>query len=150
MNITSSSVSVKNNLNTEAIKIAELLHNFCYISSNENDVTLNFKSLKLINKQLTNDFLLEHLIKNIDLVLTKYDVFKFHINVKSISILDVDKNKDFIKTASIVLKEKYPCRLDTCYIYEAPSMFSNIFKLIFAFVDKETQKKIKIVEPSPL
>lgn len=149
MNITSSQI-VKNNLSNETIKLAELLHNFCYISSNENDVTLNFKSLKLINKQLSNDFLLEHLMTNIDLVLTKYNVFKFHINVKSISILDVDKNKEFIKKASIVLKERYPLRLDVCYIYDAPSMFTNIFKLIFAFVDKETQKKIKIVEPSPL
>jgi hypothetical protein len=148
MNI-ASSTNEKNNLNNEALKIAELLHTFCYISSNENDITLNFKSLKLINKQLSNDFLLEHLINNIDLVLTKYNVFKFHINVKSISILDVDKNKDFIQKASIVLKEKYPCKLDICYIYEAPNMFSNIFKLIFAFVDKETQKKIKIVEQSP-
>ena len=148
MNI-ASSTNVKNSLNNEALKLAELLHTFCYISSNENDVTFNFKSLKLINKQLSIDFLIEHLIKNIDLVLTKYDVFNFHINVKSISILDVDKNKDFIQKASIVLKEKYPYKLDTCYVYDAPNMFNNIFKLIFAFVDKETQKKIKIVEPPP-
>ena len=147
MNITSSTI-VKNNLNNEVAKLAELLNNFCYISSNENDLTMNFKCLKLLNKQLSNDYLLEHLIKNIDLVLTKYSVFNFHINVKSISILDVDKNKDFIQKASIVLKEKYPYKLDTCYIYEAPNMFNNIFKLIFAFVDKETQKKIKIVESS--
>ena len=147
MNI-ASPTNVKNNLNNEAMKLAELLHNFCYISSNENDVTLNFKSLKLINKQLSVDFLVEQLIRNIDTVLTKYDVFNFHINVKSISILDVDKNKDFIQKASIVLKDKYPYKLDTCYIYEAPNMFNNIFKLIVAFVDKETQKKIKIVEPS--
>jgi hypothetical protein len=149
MNI-ASSTNVKNNVNNEALKIAELLHNFCYISSTSNDITMSFKSLKLINKQLSNDFLLEHLINNIDLILTKYDIFNFHLNIKSISILDVDKNKDFIQKASIVLKEKYPCKLDTCYIYEAPNMFSNIFKLIFAFVDKETQKKIKIVESSPL
>ncbi len=148
MNI-ASPTNVKNNLNNEALKIAELLNNFFYISSNENDVTMNFKFLKLLNKQLSTDFLLEHIINNIDLVLTKYNLFKFHINVKSISILDVDKNKDFIQKASIVLKEKYPYKLDTCYIYDAPSMFNNIFKLIFAFVDKETQKKIKIVEPSP-
>jgi hypothetical protein len=147
MNI-ASSTNVKNNLNNETLKLAELLHNFCYISSNENDITLNFKSLKLINKQLSNDFLLEHLIKIVDLILTKNTLFNFHINVKSISILDVDKNKEFIQKASIVLKEKYPCKLDTCYIYEAPSMFNNIFKLIFAFVDKETQKKIKIIESS--
>ena len=64
-----SSTNVKNNLNNEAMKLAELLHNFCYISSNENDITLNFKSLKVINKQLSNDFLLEHLIKIVDLIL---------------------------------------------------------------------------------
>ena len=85
---------------------------------------------------------------NIDFILTKNELFNFHINVKSISILDVDKNKEFIQKASCILKEKYPSKLDTCYIYEAPSMFNNIFKLIFAFVDKETQKKIKIVESS--
>ena len=35
-----------------------------------------------------------------------------------------------IQKASIVLKEKYPYKLDTCYVYDAPNMFNNIFKLI--------------------
>ena len=148
MNITSSSSIIKNNLNAETMKLSELLQNFCYTSSDGNDITLNFKSLKILNKHLSNDYLLLQLINNIDFILTKNELFNFHINVKSISILDVDKNKEFIQKASIVLKEKYPSKLDTCYIYEAPSMFNNIFKLIFSFVDKETQKKIKIVETS--
>ena len=44
----------------------------------------------------------------------------------------IDKNKDFIQKASIVLKEKYPYKLDTCYIYDAPSMFNNISKNVYA------------------
>ena len=50
MNTTSSNI-VKNNLDKNTSLLIEQLHNFCYIS-NENDVTLNFKSLKIINKQL--------------------------------------------------------------------------------------------------
>ena len=52
MNITSSSSIIKNNLNAETMKLSELLQNFCYTSSDGNDITLNFKSLKILNKHL--------------------------------------------------------------------------------------------------
>ena len=143
------SAYIKSNLEKNTLKLIEILNNFCYIS-NERDVTINFKALKLINKQLSNDFLLEHIIKNIDLLLTTNNLFNVHINVKSISILDVDKNKLFIQQASLVLKERYPSKLETCYIYEAPGLFSSIYKIIFSFIDKETQKKFKFVETSTL
>jgi len=141
------SCNIKSNLDKNTAKIIETLNNFCYIS-NEKDVTLNFKSLKLLNKQLSNEFLLEHITNNIDLLLTQNMLFNVHINIKSISILDIDKNKDFIQKASLVFKEKYPGKLDNCYIYEAPGIFSSLYKIIFAFIDKETQKKFKIVDNS--
>ena len=143
------SAYIKSNLEKNTLKLIEILNNFCYIS-NERDVTINFKALKLINKQLSNDFLLEHITKNIDLLLTTNNLFNVHINVKSISILDVDKNKSFIQQASLVLKERYPSKLEMCYIYESSGLFSTIYKIIFSFIDKETQKKFKFVETSTL
>jgi hypothetical protein len=138
---------LNNNLGAQPNKLlAELLHNYCY-TTNDNDIIICLKSLKLLNKnKIPYDFLLEHLIKIIDIVLSKNIMFNIHINVKSISIVDVDINQDFIKKASLVLKDKYPYKLENCYIYEAPSIFTSLCKIIFAFIDKETQKKFKIIE----
>ena len=120
-----------------------------YYQKNKEKIIINYESFKILNTIIDKKVILNHLLYTIETVLNQFELFTVHANIKKLTLLEIDKNKDFIQKASIVLKEKYPYKLDTCYIYDAPSMFNNIFKLIFAFVDKETQKKIKIVESSP-
>jgi hypothetical protein len=68
-----------------------------------------------------------------------------HVNMKSLSLTEIDKHKMFIQQMSQILQEKYPDKLSKCYIYNSPFIFSQIFNFVSMFVDKETLKKIEIV-----
>ena len=78
--------------------------------------------------------------------MTTYNTFTVYVNMKSISIADVDKHRNYICYISKIFSEKYPNLLYKCYIYNAPYIFEKIFGMIQVFIDKETQTKINIVK----
>jgi hypothetical protein len=65
--------------------------------------------------------------------------------MKNLNIIDIDKHKSFIHNIAGFLKEKYPQKLSKCYIYNAPFVFAQIYNIISLFIDKDTQKKIELV-----
>ena len=67
------------------------------------------------------------------------------MNLKKITLIDIDKHKEFIQDMSIYLKDKYPDKLTKCYIYNAPFVFSQIFNIVSLFIDKDTQTKIELI-----
>jgi hypothetical protein len=68
-----------------------------------------------------------------------------HVNMKGLSITEIDKHKTFIQQMSKILQEKYPDKLSKCYVYNSSFIFSQIFNFVSMFVDKDTLKKISIV-----
>jgi hypothetical protein len=68
-----------------------------------------------------------------------------HVNLKKLTLIDIDKHKEFIQDMSGHLKNKYPDKLIKCYIYNAPFVFSQIFNIVSLFIDKDTQKKIELI-----
>ena len=133
---------------SEFIAFTEHLYkNFCYVK-NENNIYIHYKSFKTISnffKNNNNNYILNYLVKTIELVLSKYDFFNIHANLDSLTLLDIDKNKDFIQYISIVLKQRFSDKLDKCYIYDSPFIFTQLFNMISFLIDKKTQKKIILV-----
>jgi len=82
---------------------------------------------------------------NIDTILKTSDIFNVYVNMKSLTISEVDKHKDFIQQITQMLKDRYPDKLSKCYIYNAPFIFSQVFNIISFFVDKPTLDKIELV-----
>jgi hypothetical protein len=66
--------------------------------------------------------------------------------MKNLTIVEIDKHKEYIKFISEFLKDKYPEKLAKCYVYNAPFIFTQIFNIVSMFIDKETQKKIELVK----
>jgi hypothetical protein len=66
--------------------------------------------------------------------------------MKNLTIVDVDKHKEYIAYISEIFKDKYPDKLAKCYVYNAPFIFTQIFNIISVFIDKDTQKKIELVK----
>jgi hypothetical protein len=58
--------------------------------------------------------------------------------------LEIDKNKLFIQQMSSILKEKFPDKLNLCYIYDAPYLFKQIYSFLSLLIDKKTLGKIKM------
>jgi hypothetical protein len=61
-----------------------------------------------------------------------------------LTLVEIDKHKNFIQYLSTFLKDKYPQKMEKCYIFNAPFVFSQLFHIISMFIDKETQSKIVV------
>ena len=125
----------------------DLLLGFCNINE-DNDIILNYSYLKIIKQliqTLDNNFIINHVVEMIELVLTKNVYFTVHVSLKSLTISDIEKYYSFISNISETLKKKFPDKLEKCFIYNAPFIFSQIFNIISSFVDKQTIIKIQLV-----
>jgi hypothetical protein len=129
------------NLESNEEKIREALNAFCYIKSN-NEIIINYETFKILNKIIDKKIILNYLLYTIETVLKKFELFIVHANIKKLTLLEIDKNKDFIYEMSNILKEKFNDKLDSCYIYDSSFIFKQIHQLLAMFVDKKTITKI--------
>ena len=54
------------------------------------------------------------------------ETFTFHVNMSSITLLHIEKYFGFIKNISEILKVTFPDKLNVCYVYNAPFIFSKL------------------------
>ena len=78
--------------------------------------------------------------------LEKNSKFAVHLNIKNLTLIDIDKHKNFFLNISTLLKGKYPNRLLKCYVYNSSFLISQFSYIINMFLDKDTLKKIEIVK----
>ena len=145
-NLTSKSQFNNNiNLKLNEDKLNDLLNNFCNIKTN-NEIEINYKYFKIINTFIDKNYILNYLICIVEKVLIKYQTFIVHVNIEKLTLLEVEKNRDFIQDMSNVLKEKFPDKLEICLSYEGSFIFKQIYNFLSIFIDKKTLKKIKFQE----
>lgn len=125
-------------------KFTQIFEGLSYIKNNS--IVIEYKYFKYFASIQTYDAITNYIDSQITNILTTYSNFTIHINMKSISISDVDKHRNYICYISKFFSEKYPDLLYRCYIYNAPYIFEKIFTMIRIFIDKETQAKINIVK----
>jgi hypothetical protein len=128
---------IKNN------KFDEILKNICYIENN--NVIIDYIYIKYFANITTYDLILQYIINNIDNILKYNDKFGVHVNVKMLTLLDIDKHRNFISHMCAIFKDKYPNKLEQCYIYNASNVFSHLYSIISLFIDKVTKEKIIII-----
>lgn len=133
------------NLKLNEDKLNDLLTNFCNIKIN-NEIELNYKYFKIIHTFIDKDDILNYFIYIIENVLSKYSTFIVHANIEKLTLLEIEKNKEFIHFMSYHLKEKFPDKLELCVIYEGSFIFKQIYNFLSIFVDKKTLKKIQFQE----
>jgi hypothetical protein len=124
--------------------LTDILNSVCFIK--ENEVVIDYLYFKHFANGETYQFILSTIVNNIDSILNINEKFVVHINMKSLAISDFEKHKHFIQNISDFFKERYDGKLIKCYIYNAPFIFSQVFNIIIAFIDKETQNKIVVID----
>jgi hypothetical protein len=125
-------------------ELNDILSKLCFV--NENNIVIDYIYFKYLATNTTYNYILIYITNNINNILLKNNDFVVHVNMKKISLTDVDKHKLFIQNFSSYLKENYPDKLSKCYIYNAPTIFKQILNIISVFIDKETQTKIELVK----
>lgn len=121
----------------------EIFEGLC--TNKETSIIMNYQYFKYFAMNDTYDIILQFIISKIESILKESDTFTVHVNANNLSIADIDKHRNFILKISQVLSERFPCKLHKCYIYDAPFIFSQIFNIISKFIDKETQRKIHVI-----
>lgn len=124
----------------------EIIYHFCHAEGNH--IILNYIYFKYITKHnmASYDAVTNYLINIMKDVLKKHDQFVIHLNIRYLILMDIDKYFSFIKQISQLMKDTFPEKLKSCYIYNAPFVFSKLFSIISVFIDKNTQQKIKMME----
>ena len=139
-NITNFNQSI--NMKINETKLQELLYNFCHIKTN-NEIIINYKYFKIINTFIDKNNILNYLIFIVENILKNYNTFIVHVNIEKLTLLDIDKNKDFVQDMSNTLKDRFPDKLEVCLIYEGSFIFKQLYNVLSLFIDKKTLKKIK-------
>lgn len=121
----------------------ELLKKFCHMENN-NEIMINHDYLKKIKQYTSETTILNYMIFIIDSVLKKHTTFIANVYIDNLTLLDIDKNKYFIQNMRHILKEKFPDKLEICYIHNTPYLFSQLYSLLKVWVDKKTLAKIKL------
>ena len=121
-----------------------ILNGICNIHNNA--LIMDFIYVKHFATAQTQQIIIDLIVNNIDKILNVNSKFIVHVNIHNMKLKDVDNNRDFIRTISKCLKERFPDKLDKCYIYNATTMFSQILNVISLFIDKDTKEKIQLVK----
>lgn len=121
----------------------DILNNLCRTESNS--IFLDYIYFKYFATKETYGILTNFIMSHINNILTSYDTFTVYVNMKTLTLLEIDKHMSFIQNISGVLKDTYSNKMNKCYIYNSTFVFSKILKLVALFIDQETQQKIEIV-----
>jgi len=136
-------VTVTNSEMKELILLQQwdkILNNLCSIHNNE--LYINSMYFKCICTSDTYSIILQHILKNIDNLLTNAETFSIHLNIKDLTFLDIEKNASFIFECAPTFKDRYPDKLLKMYIYNSSFMFSQFYKILSNVLDKKTKEKI--------
>jgi hypothetical protein len=118
----------------------------CICSIKNNTILIDYTYFKYFGSNETYDLLINLCCSQIDHYLISNPSLVVHLNLKSLTIVEIDKHKRFIQNIALILSTKYPNKLQKCYIYNAPFVFSQLLNIICMFIDKETQSKFVLVK----
>ena len=121
----------------------DILNSLCKVDANS--MYLDYIYFKYFATKETYGILTNYIMSRINNILLAYDAFTVHVNMKTLTVLEIDKHMTFIQSISSLLKESYSNKMNKCYVYNATFVFSKVLKLVSLFIDPETQQKIEVV-----
>ena len=121
----------------------DILNSLC--RTDGNSIYLDYIYFKYFATKETYEILTNYIMFHINAILSAYDTFTVHVNMKTLTIVEIDKHIAFIQSISSTLKETYSNRMKKCYVYNATFIFSKVLSLLSLFIDQETQRKVELV-----
>lgn len=119
------------------------LHKFCSI--NEKSAHINYSVFKHVANDKNYDIITHFIVKSLKSVLDNYELFTIHLSLKSLTMTDLTKHQKYIVRVCNLFKHEFQDKLDVCFIYDAPFVFSQFIAIVSKLVDKKTQNKIQVL-----
>lgn len=125
------------------VSIDEIIGLICRAEGNV--LVADYRYFKYAGSLSSYNAIIAQVIKSIDQILETYPDFVAHMCIKTLTVSDIDKHMEFIKTFCSTLKMRYQNKMSKCYVYKAPFIFSQIYGIVSCFIDKDTRTKVELV-----
>ena len=122
---------------------SEMLEKMCFCRDKE--VFINYTIFKLIGTPTTHPIILSHIFETVKKTALIHTKVVAHFYIKSMTISDLYKHRQFFLDAINKLTNELPDTLEICYCYKTPFVFDKIYRIMSFAIDKETKQKINIV-----
>ena len=90
--------------------------------------------------------IMDKLVQILTCSLINNEELEIHLNMKGLTVLEIEKHSTFFQKISSFCQTTFPNKLNSCYVYNTPFVFSSVLNILSLFIDKETINKIKIVK----
>lgn len=117
--------------------LTNIMDNLCCVR-NAHDIMIDFKYFKLIAKPDFYETIIKYIVSTVKYVLHTQHMVVLHINLKSMSLTDIDKYKSFI--AQISTEQNVLPTINSINIYNTGSIFTTLIQIVLSFLDKPTKQ----------
>jgi len=126
------------------VSVDEIMELVCRAEGNV--LVADYRYFKYAATPASYGAIVGQVVKSIDRILETYPFFIAHMCIKTLTVSDIDKHMEFIKTFCSTLKMRYQNKMLKCYVYKAPFIFSQIYSIVSCFIDKDTKTKVELVK----
>lgn len=126
------------------MSMEEMLSKLSY--NDGNNIIIDGKVFKILLNTSTYNLVMEHLINVTKQAIAHSSPVNIYVSLKSLTLSDLDKHRDFFLNMIKFFSDNFPNILNECFLYQTPSIFSQIYKIISIVIDKVTRNKIHIVK----
>jgi hypothetical protein len=127
------------------IDFSVFLNSFCRIDQNY-QIIIDYRFFKLIAFSDNYELFKLFLVDKINKVLSEMDKIILHVNLDSISLIDIEKHYNFLISLAKWMSINYPNKLEKCYIYSSGYIIHSIYNMLTMVLDKDTTNKIMFVK----
>ena len=121
----------------------DILEKMCFCHNTE--LFINYTIFKLIGAHTTHSAILSHIFETAKKTASEHSKIVAHVYIKSMTISDLDKHKQFFLDAINRLSNELSDTLEICYLYKTPFVFDKMYGIMSFAIDKETRQKVRIV-----
>jgi len=123
------------------------LQRMCFIADNR--IYLEYPYFKFLAQNTSHyDSIRIFLLQAIESMIKTTTTFDVSINMKYLTIGDIDRHRSFIYNIVRELSTRYPDSLNRCNIYNAPFIIKNLLLIISPLLDRKNQDKINVISAS--
>lgn len=121
-----------------------LLQKTVYIIPDTNKLFINYLMFKQFAQPDNYELFVKYVQDLVTILINKKGSFECHLNIDSFTISAAERYKGVIEKFN-ECEIGYTDYMDAIYVYNSPTIFEKISKIIFSLLDKPTVNKIRMV-----
>jgi hypothetical protein len=130
-----------------AARVDVRFEHFCFESTDQTGVILNYATLSPLLKTLTCKEVIDKIVAfvAIHMHMRERSHFVVHLICNGMQILDLASLQTFMLKFAQMFKKVYPSELEACYVHGAPAAFASVYELFRSILPKASREKIILV-----